>query len=279
MNRALFLLFTLTVLAISAGAQKLPANASDPSSWTEYTVPGEGFSVALPSRPAMATNKEFRSRIQRERKERNLRIAFAGINYAIDVFENPTRLSLEDFVAEYKGNADFSGSTERTVTVDGVRGSEYSTAGSSPARVQFFATERRLYRFVAIGGDTNNAAVQRFFSSISFGKDDDAVKVSDGPGMPLELNGERIYQGKEVDKKIRLISKPELKVPERERGIVVLQAVFSWDGRVVNIQVVTTYGDELTKAALDAAQKIRFEPAMKDGKPVSMYMTLEYNFM
>lgn len=277
MNRSLFLLLTLILLAVSGAAQKLPRDASDPSSWSQFTVQGEEFSVALPTRPAMTTSKEFRSQIQRERKERNLRIAFQGVNYAIDVFENPTHLSLEDLVAEYKRSADFSGSTERTIEVDGVSGKEYSKAGSSPARVQFFATVRRLYRFVAVGGD--NAAVKHFFSSISFGKDVDAVKLSDGPGMPLELNGERIYKGNEVDKKIRLITKPAPKAPEQERGLVVLQTVFSWDGRVVNIQVVSTFGDKLTEAAIDAAQKIKFEPAMKNGKPVSMYMTLEYRFM
>ena len=278
MNIRLILLFTVCLLAISVAAQKPPTDAYDPSSWSKYTVPGEEFSVALPTRPAMSTNKEFRPRIQRERKERNLRITFAGVDYGIDVFENPTRLSLEYFVAEYKGDADFIGSAESAVTVDGIAGKEYSTKSSSQARVQLFATKRRLYRFVAVGGNADNAAVKRFFSSISFGKDADAVRVSDGPGMPLELSGERIYKGSEVDKKLRLITKPEPKIPERERGLVVLQAVFSWDGRVVNLQVVSTFGEELTKAAIDAAQKIKFEPAMKNGKPVSMYMTLEYYF-
>jgi len=34
----------------------------------------------------------------------------------------------------------------------------------------------------------------------------------------------------------------------------------------------------LTEAAIRAAKRIRFVPATKDGKPVSMWMTLEYNF-
>lgn len=278
MNRFLLLFCVLVLVATGVAGQQKATDASDPSSWSRYTVPGEEFAVALPTRPAMATSKEFRAQIKRERKERNLRIAFQGVNYGIDVFENPTQLSLENFVAEYKDNADFKRSIERDISVDGVSGKDYSTTDNPSAKVQFFATQRRLYRFIAIGGDADNAAVRRFFSSITFGKDDKAVKVSDGPGMPLEVSGERIYKGVEVDRKIRLLAKPEPKVPNNERGDVILQTVFSGDGRVVNIKVISSTSEELTNAAIEAAQKIKFEPAMKDGKPVSMYMTLEYHF-
>jgi len=34
----------------------------------------------------------------------------------------------------------------------------------------------------------------------------------------------------------------------------------------------------LLERAIDAAKKIRFIPAVKDGKYVSMWMQLEYNF-
>jgi hypothetical protein len=34
----------------------------------------------------------------------------------------------------------------------------------------------------------------------------------------------------------------------------------------------------LTQKAIEAASKIRFEPAMKDGKPVSVRGNLEYSF-
>ncbi len=280
MKRLLYLLCTLVLVASGISGQKTkPTDAADPSSWSQYTVPGEEFSVALPSRPAMKTSKEFRSQIQRERKERNLRITFQGVNYGIDVFENPTHLSLENFVAEYTREADFKGSTERAITVDGVNGKDYSTAASPFARVQFFATARRLYRFIAVGGNADSAAVKHFFSSVSFGKDDKVVKLSDGPGMPLELNtGERVYTGKELDRRVRIINKPEPEAPPGARGLVVLQTIFSGDGKVVNIKVVSSPGENLTNAAIRAAQKLKFEPAIKDGKPVSMYMTLEYHF-
>ncbi len=61
-------------------------------------------------------------------------------------------------------------------------------------------------------------------------------------------------------------------------GTVVLNAVFSAEGRVTGIRVLRGLPDGLTEQAILAAQKIRFEPAIKDGKPVSVRGNLEFNF-
>jgi TonB family protein len=87
----------------------------------------------------------------------------------------------------------------------------------------------------------------------------------------------------EVDTKARLISKPEPPYTTDARknnisGTVILKVVFSKTGEVNNIRVVSGLPYGLTKQAIEAARKIKFTPAMKDGKPVSMWMQLEYNF-
>ncbi|MBO0723295.1 MAG: M56 family metallopeptidase, partial [Blastocatellia bacterium] len=61
-------------------------------------------------------------------------------------------------------------------------------------------------------------------------------------------------------------------------GQVVLNVVFGVDGRISNIQVVHGLPDGLTEQAIKAAQVIRFEPALKDGKPVSVRGNLEFTF-
>jgi hypothetical protein len=58
----------------------------------------------------------------------------------------------------------------------------------------------------------------------------------------------------------------------------VLKAVFSANGSVVNIRVVSGLRYGLTEQAIAAAKKIKFMPAAKDGKFVSMLLQLEYNF-
>ena len=62
------------------------------------------------------------------------------------------------------------------------------------------------------------------------------------------------------------------------QGVVVLTAVFSASGQITNIHVVRGLSDGLNDSAIDAARKIEFEPAIKDGKPVATKMQLEYRF-
>jgi TonB family protein len=64
----------------------------------------------------------------------------------------------------------------------------------------------------------------------------------------------------------------------RVQGSVMLSAIFTADGRVTGIRVVRGLPDGLTEKAIEAAQRIKFQPAMKNGVPVSVRMTLEYNF-
>jgi TonB family protein len=59
---------------------------------------------------------------------------------------------------------------------------------------------------------------------------------------------------------------------------VVIRCVFSRTGEVTNIHVVSGLPDGLTDRAVEAAKKIKFTPATKDGHPVSMWMELQYIF-
>jgi hypothetical protein len=88
-------------------------------------------------------------------------------------------------------------------------------------------------------------------------------------------------------------SKPEPNWPKTIKAeaelLIVLRAIFRYDGQVVDTQFIETrpkkvkgYSKDeikdLTRIAIDAASKIKFIPAQKDGAPVSMRMQLEYKF-
>src|ERR1700737_482503 len=80
----------------------------------------------------------------------------------------------------------------------------------------------------------------------------------------------QIYSGKVVDKKPRILRKPEPTYTKEARkhgieGTVVLRAVFASTGRVTNIHVISGLPDGLTDRSIEVAQKIKFEPAIKDG--------------
>ena len=108
---------------------------------------------------------------------------------------------------------------------------------------------------------------------------------NDGGGGPGGGGGgyDRIFTGREVTSKARLISKPEPQYTEDARknqvtGTVVLKVVFASNGSVTNIRTVSGLPYGLTERAIAAARQIKFVPASKDGHPVSMWMQLEYNF-
>ena len=96
-------------------------------------------------------------------------------------------------------------------------------------------------------------------------------------------DAKRVFKSPEVSTRPRVIWKPEPQYTEQARrdqitGTVVLRVVFSGSGAVTNINAVQKLGGGLTERAVAAARQIRFVPATRNGRPVSMYMQLEYNF-
>jgi periplasmic protein TonB len=61
-------------------------------------------------------------------------------------------------------------------------------------------------------------------------------------------------------------------------GTVVLTVVFGADGRIHDIRTVRGLPEGLTETSIEAAQKIRFHPAVQNGRPVSVRATLEFSF-
>jgi TonB family protein len=62
------------------------------------------------------------------------------------------------------------------------------------------------------------------------------------------------------------------------QGTVVLQVVFQANGAIGGVKVIRGLPYGLTESAIGAARKIKFEPAVKDGKPVSVRGSLEFTF-
>jgi tetratricopeptide (TPR) repeat protein len=62
------------------------------------------------------------------------------------------------------------------------------------------------------------------------------------------------------------------------QGIVLLGVVFGANEKITGVRVIRDLPYGLTAEALIALQKIKFKPAMKDGKPVSVRGMLEFSF-
>lgn len=64
----------------------------------------------------------------------------------------------------------------------------------------------------------------------------------------------------------------------KTQGNVRLRILVDETGRVKDMRVITHLPDGLTEKAMEAARKIQFKPAMKDGKPVAFWMVIEFTF-
>ncbi|HEX7316521.1 MAG TPA: energy transducer TonB [Pyrinomonadaceae bacterium] len=111
---------------------------------------------------------------------------------------------------------------------------------------------------------------------------------NDGGGGPGGGGGggvdySRPFKQAEVTRKAVITFKPEPGFTEEARknnvtGVVRLRAVLHANGGIQGISVVKGLPDGLTEKAIAAARQIRFTPAEKDGRTVSQYVVLEYNF-
>jgi TonB family protein len=292
MKKQLSLLACLVFAATAAVAQTTanPAVAqtkqAELTAWKRYTVAGERFSVSLPTVPAMTTQNTLVWELRKTRRSREVGVYADGAVYYISVLENITRQSLGDFILEQNGRRNqWDVSTETPVVLGEVTGKQYSSADKTQHRTaQFFATDGRLYMFSVHGNLAADEAVKQFFSSIVFGKKAEGIEIKDGEGLPFSNPAcEEVATGRQVDTKVRLVMKPEPSYTEAARqqqvvGTVILKVVFSCNGSVENIRAMKELPQGLTEQAIAASRKIKFIPAVKDGKFASMWMQLEYNF-
>ena len=292
MKRILLLTIHITLLVGVVYGQESPAEQT--ASWQRYTVKGEEFSIKFPTHPAMTTYKKSGWGYQRNRRERHIGAYADGVVYIVFSLEDGEphqafKASIEEIVSSSEGVR----STEQDLSLNGFSGKQYSGPSPLGETVQIFATKNRFYHFRVFGAKAEDPRVKQFFSSISLGKKVEGIEVSDGQGTPFEPTDQfassfidtsgTIFTGKQVDRKAILVMKPEPTYTEAARkkeitGTVVLKVVFSRKGSVTNIRTDVALPEGLTEKAIDAAKKIKFIPAMKDGKFVSMWMQLEYNF-
>lgn len=89
--------------------------------------------------------------------------------------------------------------------------------------------------------------------------------------------------GTEGVKKAVVTFKPEPSYPQRARenlvtGTVRLRVILAADGTVKHPLVLRGLSHGLNESSIKAAQKIKFTPATKDGRPIPVVVTVEYFF-
>ena len=276
--------------------------------WIEVSPGGESFRVSLPYQPkaeaenvgAFSGNRYVASTGIATYTVWSLRYINYRSDQDTDLYLDATaELVWEDLLKSAREALDKNDrlkahmSYVRELPRDGLPGREYTlTVGNVTGTTQLFVAHERAYVVLAMGVPGGDWPREKFFASFH----PPSVAAPPAPTKPLEIGGaapgtgesnpedyNRVFSGKEVTQKARVLEKPEPTYTESARkfgvtGTIVLRCVFSKNGEVTNIHVVRKLPHGLTDKALAAARAIRFTPAMKDGQPVSMWMELQYNF-
>ncbi|MBO0800476.1 MAG: TonB family protein [Blastocatellia bacterium] len=133
----------------------------------------------------------------------------------------------------------------------------------------------------AVSGSAGAILLVLSFTSASFTRDK-------AKAMPLQALGQTAQIGDKVEKmtqdlRPKILYKEKAKYSEEAlknglEGTVILEAVFADDGTMKDIRTYSGLPDGLTESAIEAAKKVKFEPALKDGKPISVRGKLELEF-
>ena len=293
-SQSVVLLLGLVIFMPSALGRPLtsqsPSRRERTPEWERYTIRERDFSVLLPSAPAMIAYDERKESLTGLRRRHLIGVYSNGVVYAIYVFER--RQGLNAFIDEFRQQYGESGGFQRKLKVSGSDGVEYGFQNEAMSGVtRYFTTKRNLYVFKAQGSSLVDSAaeVSRFFDSIELEPTDGGIAIVEGVGLQSNrpsayLQGEDIvFSAKDVTRKAVSIVRPEPTYTEDARkqqvtGTVVLRGVLARTGAVTKLVVVSGLQAGLTEKALEAAKQIRFIPAIKDGRFVSMHIQLEYAF-
>jgi TonB family protein len=102
--------------------------------------------------------------------------------------------------------------------------------------------------------------------------------------QPISSPDQRtVFGDSEVQKRARITDLPAALYTTEARakkikGEVRLRVVLAADGTVRNVFSIKSLSHGLTESAVEAAQQIKFQPAIRNGEPAAQFATLVYEF-
>jgi hypothetical protein len=204
-----------------------------------------------------------------------------GVFLMVELYQGDIKDIRKDQIARItKADASFVKADEKVIGSTEMQ--EYRSARNGHTRVErFYLTKKKLYVVQAISSVENDPVVTAFLSSVRIGKDDEARKLP-SPVSEIASRLDETLISEKPDREIVIISKPRPGYTTEARnsgvtGEVVLKALFSATGSVTKAEPKSG-PKELWGSSIEAAGRIKFLPAEKDGKLVSVWKDITYTF-
>jgi TonB family protein len=311
--RSLVILTFVCACAQPAAGQTESAQAA---AWTRYTYPGEEFSVELPGAPTVFNT--FRAGGPRPHGDTRVRVFslyHERVIYFLVAYDEPRSSESDEFFATYLRGA-WGLEPKGELKLGGVKGRAFDVVGTQRGRLTYdlrgegrvFRTKRHAYLALALTEEAGRPEVTRFLNSLALKPNPTDERIAGEepvpryvppttPEGPPPRSGALALPGGPADdeqaggaerklkvvRKASIVYKPEPPYTEEARknragGVVRLAAVLHSSGRVTDFKVLKPLPNGLTESAIRVARQMRFFPAQLDGRPVSQWVTLEYNF-
>lgn len=300
-TRFAFILIILTIAISSASSKNYAysfARFQATQMWARYSSSGEELAFIMPEQPAVTSIYRPQSFL-RKLKDGRMYAAYGDETvYIVRSFDNRNpKDELDVFIKESPQYSHLA--FEHDVTLLGFSGKQYRSKNSNTEDVvQFYLTKNHAYVFEVLSVDINKPAVNQFFSTISLNEksqirsttkasntNEALAHAAPSPSTSIanqDASQTPVYKISETTRKIIIATKPEAQYTEEARrnnvtGTIRIRAIFTASGKVEKITPLNALPFGLTEKAIEAAHNIKFIPAMKDGKLVSVYVVLEYN--
>jgi TonB family protein len=250
--------------------------------WIPFVPEGEEFSAIIPAPPTVldeTDNYIYRKDGERVLQHRDYSGYGNGLVFIIESYKVRRPQRLMDALMESNARGEF----EREITINGLAAHQHRTTQSrSHKRVFSFVAKEHVYFVTLATLEETSPAADQFLSSLRLRTPQDLITRIPA-FQPADVKPVDIPGTKDLTRKALIVWKPEPGYTAKARadqltGTVVLEADFEPTGYVTNIKVIKGMNDGMSEKAIDVARNIRFFPAVKDGKLVSLHMTLEYNF-
>ena len=271
----------------SPRASSEAATASD-SAWRRFSGKDEEFSVLMPGKPSLylssITNGSGRLTPERIYSSYSQGSAYLVVSYNGSSIKG----TLDNFKAHhlYQGEVSYV----RDISVVGYSGKEYELKfGEVEGTLQIYATKKHGYAVATVQAINDPSLRNYFFSSFLIkGEHENIASAETHPpaasrDIPKIDSSASMFTGRDVTRRGVIVSKPEPWYTDEARqanitGTVVLRVVLSSSGQVTNIHAVKGLPKGLTENSIEAARHLKFIPAVKDGRFVSYWVELQYNF-
>lgn len=294
-----FISFTLIFSALTVAAQ----NKED-LQWFRVQSDNGEFSVEIPAKYNHVYDKDGFST---SRKSNNYQLKEMHL---VNAYYEKTLLSFESYTAK-KGSLEAEYEVDQRFPKE-IKASEFESNNTKIKQLslktddyywvkQYLESKTHIYILTVATRNGENEVMKRFLNSLSFRADTkekpdsnialySSLKVTPVVLIKAEKDkkiaaDDKISTKDKVDDKSKLliVNKPVPAYTDSARmkgvqGVIQLKTTFAEDSFIPKIEIVKVLPEGLLRQAIFAALRIKFMPEEKEGKPVAVIKTIEYNF-